>query len=46
MQAVSNGTVVVEGARNEGATWYYPGTKDTARNVEGRVAFWRGVEDR
>jgi len=39
-------TVVVEGARKEDAAWYYPGTKDAAKNVEGRVAFWRDVEDR
>ena len=31
-------TLVVEGARNEDAAWYYPETKDAAKNVQGRVA--------
>lgn len=35
--------VVVNGQRNEDAAWYYPEPKPAARQVEGRVAFWRGV---
>ena len=35
--------VVVDGVRNPDAAWYYPETKDAAKEIEGRVAFWRGV---
>jgi uncharacterized protein (DUF427 family) len=36
--------VVVNGEVNKDAAWYYPQAKDAAKNIEGRVAFWRGVE--
>ncbi len=36
-------TVVVNGAENRDAAWYYPSPKPAAREIEGRVAFWRGV---
>jgi uncharacterized protein (DUF427 family) len=36
--------VVVDGATNRDAAWYYPEPKDEARQVLGRVAFWRGVQ--
>jgi uncharacterized protein (DUF427 family) len=29
---------------NQDAAWYYPTPMDAAREIEGRVAFWRGVE--
>lgn len=35
--------VVVGGERNANAAWYYPSTKDAAKNIEGYVAFWNGV---
>ena len=35
--------VVVGEAVNADAAWYYPVTKDAAKNVEGFVAFWKGV---
>jgi uncharacterized protein (DUF427 family) len=35
--------VVVGDKVNRDAAWYYPETKDAAKNVEGYVAFWRGV---
>jgi uncharacterized protein (DUF427 family) len=35
--------VVVDGAVNRQAAWFYPITKDAARHVEGYVAFWHGV---
>ena len=35
--------VVVGGEVNRDAAWYYPEAKDAAKQVEGRVAFWRGV---
>ena len=28
---------------NVDAVWYYPEPKDAARQIAGRVAFWRGV---
>lgn len=36
--------VVVNGAENRDAAWYYPAPKEAASNIAGRVAFWRGVE--
>lgn len=36
--------VVVDGKENKDAAWYYPSTKEKARNIEGYVAFWRGVK--
>jgi uncharacterized protein (DUF427 family) len=35
--------VVVDGKRNENAAWYYPDPKDAAANIQGHVAFWKGV---
>ena len=35
--------VVVAGQVNEDAAWYYPEASEAARDIEGRVAFWRGV---
>jgi len=29
---------------NEDAAWYYPQTKDAAKNIEGYIAFWKDVE--
>ncbi|HEY9671418.1 MAG TPA: DUF427 domain-containing protein [Waterburya sp.] len=37
-------TIEVEGKENQDAAWYYPTTKDAAKNIEGYVAFWRGVK--
>lgn len=36
--------VVVDGRVNQDACWFYPSTKEAAKNIEGYVAFWRGVE--
>ena len=36
-------TVVVDGARNTDAGWYYPAPKDAAQELTDRVAFWKGV---
>jgi uncharacterized protein (DUF427 family) len=36
----------VDGQVNRDAAWYYPTTKDAAKEITGRVAFWRGVEVR
>jgi uncharacterized protein (DUF427 family) len=35
--------VVVGDEVNADAAWYYPEAKDAAKEIEGRVAFWRGV---
>jgi uncharacterized protein (DUF427 family) len=32
------------GKTNENAAWYYPTPKDAARQIAGRVAFWKGVQ--
>ncbi|HEX3540062.1 MAG TPA: DUF427 domain-containing protein [Acidimicrobiales bacterium] len=37
-------TVVVDGATNPDAAWYYPTPKDAAKQITDRVAFWRGVK--
>lgn len=37
-------SLVVAGERNGDAAWYYPSPKDAAKEIEGRVAFWKGVE--
>ena len=34
----------VDGQLNDAAAWYYPVVKDAAKEIEGRVAFWRGVD--
>ena len=37
-------TVEVDGKKNADAAWYYPTAKAEAKNIEGYVAFWKGVE--
>ena len=39
-------TLAVDGAENRDAAWYYPAPKDAAREITGRVAFWKGVDVR
>jgi uncharacterized protein (DUF427 family) len=36
-------TIAVDGKENKDAAWYYPKAKDAAKNIEGYVAFWKGV---
>lgn len=36
--------VVVDGEVNRDAAWYYPEPKEAAREIAGRIAFWRGVK--
>ncbi|MEP6946992.1 MAG: DUF427 domain-containing protein [Acidobacteriota bacterium] len=31
------------GETNSDAAWFYPEAKDDAKNIEGYVAFWKGV---
>lgn len=37
-------SLVVDGQENRDAAWYYPEPKDAAKEIKGRVAFWKGVE--
>lgn len=37
---------IVGEAVNPGAAWCYPTPKPAAAQIEGRVAFWRGVDVR
>jgi uncharacterized protein (DUF427 family) len=37
-------SLVVDGQVNKDAAWYYPTPKDAAKQIKGRVAFWRGVQ--
>ena len=36
--------ILVNGELNKDAAWCYPQAKEKAKNIEGYVAFWRGVE--
>jgi uncharacterized protein (DUF427 family) len=36
-------TVVVDGAENPDAAWYYPTPKPAAAEIKDHVAFWHGV---
>jgi len=33
----------VGGKENKDAAWFYPQPKDAAKQITGRVAFWKGV---
>jgi uncharacterized protein (DUF427 family) len=35
--------LVVDGATNEAAAWFYPEPKPEAANIKDSVAFWKGV---
>ncbi len=35
--------IEVDGQINRDAAWYYPATKAAAREIQGYVAFWKGV---
>lgn len=37
-------SVEVDGKVNEDAAWYYPKASPLARDIEGYVAFWKGIE--
>lgn len=36
--------IEVDGQLNKDAAWYYPSAKEKAKQIEGYVAFWRGVK--
>ena len=37
-------TIAVDGQENVDAAWYYPEVSDLAKQIQGHVAFWKGVE--
>lgn len=39
-------SIVIDGAENRDAAWYYPEPKSAAAEIKGRIAFWKGVEIR
>ena len=36
--------VVVDGAVNHDAAWFYPAPKEAAKDIAAHVAFWHGVD--
>ncbi len=36
--------LVVDGSENKDAAWYYSEPKDAAKEIAGRIAFWKGVQ--
>lgn len=37
-------TIMVDGAKNTDAVWYYPEPKEKAAQIKGYFAFWKGVK--
>ena len=37
-------SLIVDGKENRDAVWYYSEPSEKAKNIKGRVAFWKGVE--
>ena len=37
-------SLVVDGAENRNAAWYYPDPKPAAAEIRDRIAFWKGVQ--
>lgn len=37
-------TVTVNGKTTKDAAWYYAEPNDAAKKIQGRVAFWNGIE--
>ncbi|WP_445382924.1 DUF427 domain-containing protein [Robiginitalea sp. IMCC43444] len=37
-------SLLVKGQLNPDAAWYYPEASHAAREIEGRIAFWKGVQ--
>ena len=37
-------SLMVNGEMNENAVWYYPEPSEAAKEIKGRVAFWKGVK--
>jgi uncharacterized protein (DUF427 family) len=39
-------TLMVDGAENRDAAWFYPEPKEPAVQIKDRIAFWKGVDIR
>jgi uncharacterized protein (DUF427 family) len=37
-------TIQAGSQENKDAAWYYPAPKDAAKQIQGYIAFWRGVK--
>src|SRR5204863_6418129 len=37
-------SLMVDGEMTENAVWYYPEPSEAAKEIKGRVAFWKGVK--
>ena len=37
-------SISVDGETNVNAAWFYPAPKDAAKEITGRLAFWKGVK--
>jgi uncharacterized protein (DUF427 family) len=37
-------SLMVNGEMNPDAVWYYPEPNEAAKEIKGRVAFWKGVK--
>lgn len=37
-------TLEVDGQKNADAAWFYAEPKPAAKEIEGRIAFWKGVQ--
>jgi uncharacterized protein (DUF427 family) len=37
-------SINANGSQNKDAAWYYPQAKHGAKEIEGHVAFWKGVK--
>lgn len=37
-------SIAVGDETNPDAAWYYPEPKEAAKNIRGRIAFWKGVQ--
>ncbi|KFC73785.1 hypothetical protein FG93_01474 [Bosea sp. LC85] len=43
-KGTANHSIVVGGAENRDAAWYYAEPKAAAAEIKDRIAFWKGVE--
>lgn len=37
-------SIIVDGAENRDAAWFYPDPKEAAAHIKDRIAFWKGVK--
>ena len=36
--------IAADGETNKEAAWFYPAPKDAAKEIAGRIAFWKGIQ--